>query len=119
MPILWWVMELYGHKSGTWPTYPLSSRIKLNQEKEKVNEEEYDSKDSQLSSECCTPHQTSKTQDKHPVCSPCTGGMFKKKTRGVQKGKVRGFKKTTWGKNKSYGTPNWMLSTKVTKKPDQ
>lgn len=44
---------------------------------------------------------------------------LKKKTRGVQKGKVRGFKKTTWGKNKSYGTPNWMLSTKVTKKPDQ
>lgn len=53
------------------------------------------------------------------MCSPCTGGIFKKKTRGVQKGKVRGFKKTTWGKNKSYGTPNWMLSTKVTKKPDQ
>lgn len=114
MPILWWVTELYGHKSGTWPTYTLSSRIKLNQEKEKVNEEEYDSKDSQSSSECCTPHQTSKTQDKHPVCSPCTGGILKK-TR-VQKGKVRGFKKTTWGKNKSYGTPNWMLSTKVTKK---
>lgn len=59
----------------------LSSRIKLNQEKEKVNEEEYDSKDSQSSSECCTPHQTSKTQDKHPVCSPCTGGIFKKKNK--------------------------------------
>lgn len=71
----------------------LSSRIELNQEKEKVNKEEYDSKDSQSSSECCTPHQTSKTQDKHPVCSPCTGGKLKK-TR-VQKGKVRGFKKTT------------------------
>lgn len=79
MPILWWVTELYGHKSGTWPTYTLSSRIKLNQEKEKVNKEEYDSKDSKSSSECCTPHQTSKTQDKHPVCSPCTGGKLKKK----------------------------------------
>lgn len=78
MPILWWVMELYGHKSGTWTTYTLSSRIKLIQEKEKVNEEEYDSKDSKSSSECCTPHQTSKTQDKHPVCSPCTGGILER-----------------------------------------
>lgn len=86
MPILWWVMELYGHKSGTWPTYTLSSRIKLNQEKEKVNKEEYDSKDSKSSSECCTPHQTSKTQDKHPVCSPCTGGILKKKKSTEGKG---------------------------------
>lgn len=89
MPILWWVMELYGHKSGTWPTYTLSSRIKLNQEKEKVNEEEYDLKDSQSSSECCTPHQTSKTQDKHPVCSPCTGGIFKKKKKQEEYRKER------------------------------
>lgn len=32
-------------------------RMKLNEEKEKVNEEEYDSKDSNSSSECCTPQQ--------------------------------------------------------------
>lgn len=48
--------ELYGHKSGTRPTYTMSSRMKLNQEKEKVDEEEYESKDSKSSSECCTPH---------------------------------------------------------------
>lgn len=49
--------ELYGHKSGTRPTYTMSSRMKLNEEKQNVYEEEYDSKDSNSSSECCTPHQ--------------------------------------------------------------
>ena len=62
MPVFEQFGELYGHKSGTRPTYTLSSRVRendktsaKNQTDENANDEDTaDSKDSN-SSECCAP----------------------------------------------------------------
>lgn len=61
-------------------------RMKLNEYKEEVNEEDYGLRDSNSSSVLypSTEEKPSKTQDKHPVCCPYTRGILRK-TRSTER----------------------------------